>query len=271
MKIKIEYVPSYPEVVAEEPTPFETANLSSIRERLNVLLGSLSDQEKKALVLRAEGLTYHEMGKEMGVSKARADQVYQKALRRAKSPANICCFLECMKSFCQRSGNPVPDHSLLHQIMLQPGELKRKREAERKAEPLWLRYQSTYNRKVLEQSRIKNRKRREKEEEQAKKERKRQAWIDAQARKKKAAQTEAKQKAEKIRYMERMLLKAKQEREAVMFEKQFKKHILPEITKMAHQLHKLADETESIVFGGATLHENKSSKEFRVVFKRNEV
>jgi len=269
MKIEIEYVPSYPEVVAEEPTPFETANISSIKERLNVLLGSLSDQEKKALVLRSEGLTYHEMGKEMGVSKARAGQVYQKALRRTKFYANI--FSECMKSFCQRSGSPVPDHSLLNQIMLQPGELKRKREAERKAEPLWLRYQSAYNRKVLEESRIKNLKRREKEEEEAKKERKRQAWIDAQARKKKAAQREAKQKAEKIRYMERMLLKAKQEREAVMFEKRFKKHILGEITKMAHQLHKLADETESIVFGGATLHENKGTKEFRVVFKRNEV
>ena len=269
MKIEIEYVPSYPEVVAEEPTPFETANISSIKERLNVLLGSLSDQEKKALVLRAEGLTYHEMGKEMGVSKARAGQVYQKALRRAKFYASI--FSECMKSFCQRSGSPVPDHSLLNKIMLQPRELKRKREAERKAEPLWLRYQSAYNRKVLEESRIKNRKRREKEEEEAKKERKRQAWIDAQARKKKAAQREAKQKAEKVRYMQRMLLKAKQEREEVMFEKRFKKHILPEITKMAHQLHKLADETESIVFGGATLHENKSSKEFRVVFKSNEV
>ena len=184
MKIEIEYVPSYPEVVAEEPTPFETANISSIRERLNVLLGSLSDQEKKALVLRSEGLTYHEMGKEMGVSKARAGQVYQKALLRAKSHRNIYFFLECMKSFCQRSGNPVPDHSLLNQIMLQPGELKRKRKAERKAEPLWLRYQSAYNRKVLEESRIKNRKRRDKEEEEAKKERKRQAWIDAQARKK---------------------------------------------------------------------------------------
>jgi flagellar biosynthesis GTPase FlhF len=269
MKIEIEYVPSYPEVVAEEPTPFETANISSIRERLNVLLGSFSDQEKKALVLRAEGLTYRDMGEEMGVSKARAGQVYQEALRRAKFYASI--FSECMKSFCQRSGSPVPDHSLLNKIMLQPRELKRKREAERKAEPLWLRYQSAHNRKVLEESRIKNRKRREKEEEEAKKERKRQSWIDAQARKKKAAQREAKQKAEKIQYMERMLLKAKQEREAVMFEKQFKKHILPEITKMAHQLHKLADETESIVFGGATLHENKSSKEFRVVFKPNEV
>ena len=269
MKIEIEYVPSYPEVVAEEPTPFETANISSIRERLNVLLGSLSDREKKALVLRSQGLSFLEIGKEMGVSKARAAQVYQEALRRAKFYASI--FSECMKSFCQRSGSPVPDHSLLNKIMLQPRELKRKREAERKAEPLWLRYQSAYNRKVLEESRIKNRKRREKEEEEAKKERKRQAWIDAQDRKKKAAQREAKQKAEKIRYMERMLLKAKQEREAVMFEKRFKKHILPEITKMAHQLHKLADETESIVFGGATLHENKSSKEFRVVFKRNEV
>ena len=263
MKIEIEYVPSYPEVVAEEPTPFETANISSIKERLNVLLGSLSDQEKKALVLRAEGLTYHEMGKEMGVSKARAGQVYQEALRRAKSPANICCFLECMKSFCQRSGSPVPDHSLLNKTMFTSGDLER--------EPLWLSYLNAYNGKVLEESRIKNRKRREKEEEEAKKERKRQAWIDAQARKKKAAQREAKQKAEKIRYMERMLLKAKQEREAVMFEKRFKKHILGEITKMAHQLHELADETESIVFGGATLHENKSSKEFRVVFKSNEV
>lgn len=261
MKIEIEYVPSYPEVVAEEPTPFETANISSIRERLNVLLGSFSDQEKKALVLRAEGLTYHEMGKEMGVSEARAGAVYQKALRRAKFYANI--FSECMRSFCQRSSSPVPDHSLFNRKMLLRGGLER--------EPLWLRYQSAYNRKVLEEANIKNLKRREKEEEEAKKERKRQAWIDAQARKKKAAQREAKQKAEKIRYMERMLLKAKQEREAVMFEKQFKKHILPEITKMAHQLHKLADETESIVFGGATLHENKSSKEFRVVFKRNEV
>ena len=66
-------------------------------------------------------------------------------------------------------------------------------------------------------------------------------------------------------------MKAKQEREAVMFEKQFKKNILGEITKMAHQLHELADETESIAFGGATLHENKGTKEFRVVFKRNEV
>ena len=180
--MKIEYVSSYPEVVAEEPTPFETANLSSIRERLDVLLGSLSDREKKALVLRSQGLSFLEIGKEMGVSGACASTVYQKALRRAKSPANICCFLECMKCFCQRSGNPVPDHSLFNQIMLQPGELKRKREAERKAEPLWLRYQSAYNRKVLEDSRIKNRKRREKEEEEAKKERKRQAWIDAQAR-----------------------------------------------------------------------------------------
>ena len=265
MKIEIEYVPSYPEVIAEEPTPFESANLSSIRERLDVLLGFFSDQEKKALVLRAEGLTFLEMGEEMGVSKARAGQVYQKALRRAKFYASI--FSECMRSFCQRSGSPVPDHSLLNQIMLQPGELKRKREAE----PLWLRYQSAYNRKVLEESRIKNRKRREKEEEEARKERKRQAWIDAQARKQKAAQREAKQKAEKMRYMQRMLLKAKQEREAVMFEKRFKKHILAEITKMAHQLHELADKTESIVFGGATLHENKSSKEFRVVFKSNEV
>ena len=66
-------------------------------------------------------------------------------------------------------------------------------------------------------------------------------------------------------------MKLKQEKQAEMFEKQFKKHILEEITKMAHQLHKLADETDSIVFGGATLHENKGSKEFRVVFKRNEV
>tara|TARA_Y100000401_G_scaffold112366_1_gene111702 strand:- start:493 stop:1278 length:786 start_codon:yes stop_codon:yes gene_type:complete len=261
MKIDIEYVPSYPEVVAEEPTPFETANLSSIRERLNVLLGSLPDQEKKALLLRSEGLTFREMGEEMGVSEARAGAVYRKALRRAKFYANI--FSECMRSFCRRSSSPVPHHTLFNQEMLLSGGLER--------EPLWLRYQSAYNRKVLEESRIKNLKRREKEEEEAKKERKRQAWIDAQARKKKAAQREAKQKAEKIRYMERMLLKAKQEREAVMFEKQFKKHILGEITKMAHQLHELADETESIVFGGATLCENNSSKEFRVVFKRNEV
>ena len=269
MKIEIEYVPSYPEVIAEEPTPFESANLSSIRERLDVLLSFFSDQEKKALVLRSEGLTYREMGEQMGVSEARASAAYRKALQRAKFYAGI--FSECMRSFCQRSSSPVPDHSLLNQIMFQPGELKRKREAERKAEPLWLRYQSAYNRKVLEESRIKNRKRREKEEEEARKERKRQAWIDAQARKKRTAQREAKQKAEKIRYIERTLLKAKQEREAVMFEKRFKKHILGEITKMAHQLHELADETESIVFGGATLHENKSSKEFRVVFKRNEV
>ena len=269
--MKIEYVSSYPEVVAEEPTPFETANLSSIRERLNVLLGSLSDREKKALVLRSQGLSFLEIGKEMGVSGACASTVYQKALRRAKSPANICCFLECMRSFCQRSGNPVPDHSLLNKTMFPSGDLERKRGIDRRKRPLWLSYLNAYNGKVLEESRIKNRKRREKEEEEAKKERKRQAWIDAQARKKKAAQREAKQKAEKIRYMERMLLKAKQEREAVMFEKQFKKHILAEITKMAHQLHELADETESIVFGGATLHENKSSKEFRVVFKPNEV
>ena len=114
-----------------------------------------------------------------------------------------------MKSFCQRSGNPVPDHSLLNKTMFTSGDLER--------EPLWLSYLNAYNGKVLEESRIKNRKRREKEEEEAKEERKRQAWIDAQARKKKAAQREAKQKAEKIRYMERMLLKAKQEREAVMF------------------------------------------------------
>ena len=261
MKIDIEYVSSYPEVIAEEPTPFEAANLSSIRERLNVLLGSFSDREKKALVLRSEGLTFVEIGKEMGVSKARAGQVYQKALRRAKFYANI--FSECMKSFCQRSGNPVPDHSLLNKIMFRSGDLER--------EPLWLRYQSAYNRKVLEESRIKNRKRREKEEEEAKKERKRQAWIDAQARKKNAAQREARRKAEQIRKIERNILREKQKREAVMFEKQFKKHILAEITKMAHQLHELADETESIVFGGATLCENNSSKEFRVVFKRNEV
>ena len=168
-----------------------------------------------------------------------------------------------MKSFCQRSGNPVPDHSLLNKIMFRSGDLER--------EPLWLRYQSAYNRKVLEESRIKNRKRREKEEEEAKKERKRQAWIDAQARKKNAAQREARRKAEQIREIERNILREKQKREAVMFEKQFKKHILAEITKMAHQLHELADETESIVFGGATLCENNSSKEFRVVFKRNEV
>ena len=271
MKIEIEYVPSYPEVVAEEPTPFETANISSIRERLNVLLGSLSDREKKALVLRSQGLSFLEIGKEMGVSGTCASTVYQEALRRAKSPANICCFLECMKSFCQRSGNPVPDHSLLNKTMFTSGDLERKRGIDRRTTPLWLSYLNAYNGKVLEESRIKNRKRRKKEEEEAKKERKRQAWIDAQARKKKAAQREAKQKAEKIRYMERMLLKAKQEREAVMFEKQFKKHILAQITKMAHQLHELADETESIVFGGATLHQNKSSKEFRVVFKRNEV
>lgn len=260
MKIEIEYVPSYPEVVAEEPTPFESANLSSIRERLNVLLDSFSDQEKKALLLRSEGLTFLEMGEEMGVSKARAGQVYQKALRSAKFYAGI--FSECMSSFCQRSSSPVPDHSLFNEIF---GSVDF--EKKRKAEPLWLRYQSAYNRKVLEESRIKNRKRREKEEEEAKKERKRQAWIDAQARKKRTAQREAKRKAEQIRYMEGMLLKAKQERQAAMFEKQFKKHILAEITKMAHQLHELANETEAVVFGGATLHENKSSKEFRVVFQ----
>ena len=260
MKIEIEYVPSYPEVVAEEPTPFETANISSIRERLNVLLGSFSDQEKKALVLRSQGLTYRDMGEEMGVSEARAGAVYQKALRRAKFYANI--FSECMRSFCQRSSSPVPDHSLFNRKMLLSGGLER--------EPLWLRYQSAYNRKVLEEANIKNLKRREKEEEEAKKERKRQAWIDAQARKKKAAQREAKRKAEQILEMERNILREKQRREAVMFEKQFKKHILSKITKMAHQLHELADETDSIVFGGATLHENKGSKEFRVVFRRQE-
>lgn len=261
MKIEIEYVPSYPEVVAEEPTPFESANLSSIRERLDVLLGSFSDQEKKALVLRAEGLTYREMGEEMGVSEARAGAAYRKALRRAKFYADI--FSECMRSFCRRSSSPVPDHSLFNREMLRSGGLER--------EPLWLKYQSAYNRKVLEEANIKNRKRREKEEEEARKERKRQAWIDAQARKKRTAQREAKQKAEKIQYMKRMLLKARQERKAAMFEKQFKKHILGEITKMANQLRELANETDSVVFGGATLFSDKKCKEFRVVFKRNEV
>jgi hypothetical protein len=260
MKIEIEYVPSYPEVVAEEPTPFEAANLSSIQERLNVLLDSFSDQEKKALLLRSEGLTYHEMGKEMGVSAARAGQVYQKALGSAKFYAGI--FSECMRSFCRRSSSPVPDHSLFNEIF---GSVDF--EKKRKAEPLWLRYQSAYNRKVLEKAKIKNRKRREKEEEEAKKERKRQAWIDAQARKKKAAQREAKRKAEQIREMERRLLKAKQERQAAMFEKQFKKHILAEITKMANQLRELANETDSVVFGGARLFSDKKCKEFRVVFQ----
>ena len=133
--------------------------------------------------------------------------------------------------------------------------------------PLWLRYQSAYNRRVLEESRIKNRKRREKEEEQARKERKRQAWIDSQARKKRTAQREAKRKAEQIREMERRLLKLKQEKQAAMFEKQFKKHILEEITKMANQLRELANETDSVVFGGATLFSDKKCKEFRVVFR----
>jgi hypothetical protein len=271
MKIEIEYVPSYPEVVAEEPTPFEAANLSSIRERLNVLLGSLSDREKKALVLRSQGLTFLDMGKEMGVSSTCASTVYQKALQRAKSHRNIYYFLECMKSFCQRSGNPVPDHSLLNKTMFLRGDLERKREAERRTVPLWLRYLNAYNGKVFEESRIKNRERREKEEEEAKKERKRQAWIEANKRKKLAAQREARRKAEMIREIERNILREKQERQTVMFEKQFKKHILAEITKMAHQLHELADETESIAFGGARLHENKGTKEFRVIFKRHEI
>jgi len=260
MKIEIEYVPSYPEVVAEEPTPFEAANLSSIRERLNVLLDSLSDQEKKALLLRSEGLTFLEMGEEMGVSKARAGQIYEKALRRAKFDAVI--FSECMRSFCGRSSSPVPRHSLFNEVF-RIGDFERKR----KAEPPWLRYQSAHNRKVLEEARIKNRKRREKEEEEARKERKRQAWIDSQARKKRAAQREAKRKAEQIREMQRRLLKLKQEKQAEMFEKQFKKHILEEITKMANQLRELANETDSVVFGGARLFSDEKCKEFRVVFQ----
>tara|TARA_B100000519_G_C14186806_1_gene411151 strand:- start:394 stop:1200 length:807 start_codon:yes stop_codon:yes gene_type:complete len=267
MKIEIEYVPSYPEVVAEEPTPFETANISSIRERLNVLLDNLSDREKKALVLRSQGLTFLEIGKEMGVSGTCASGVYKKALWNARKFSVY--YLECMKSFCKRSGSPVPDYSLLNKTMFPSGYFD-PREAKRRTGPLWLRYLNAYNGKILEESRIKNRKRREKEEEEARKERKRQAWIDSQARKKRAAQREAKRKAEQIREMERNILREKQRREAVMFEKQFKKHILSKITKMAHQLHELADETDSIVFGGATLHENKGSKEFRVVFRRQE-
>jgi RNA polymerase primary sigma factor len=74
------------------PSPYDTASQELLKEQLEDVLGTLSDREKKVLVMRfgldgSRPKTLEEVGREFQVTRERIRQIEAKALRKLKHPS----------------------------------------------------------------------------------------------------------------------------------------------------------------------------------------
>jgi RNA polymerase primary sigma factor len=74
------------------PSPYDTASQELLKEHLEEVLGTLSDREKKVLVMRfgldgSRPKTLEEVGREFQVTRERIRQIEAKALRKLKHPS----------------------------------------------------------------------------------------------------------------------------------------------------------------------------------------
>jgi len=73
------------------PSPYEEASRKLLKEHMDEVLGSLSDREKKVLILRfglqdGRQRTLEEVGREFSVTRERIRQIEAKALRKLRHP-----------------------------------------------------------------------------------------------------------------------------------------------------------------------------------------
>ncbi|MBI4130709.1 RNA polymerase sigma factor RpoD [Candidatus Roizmanbacteria bacterium] len=74
------------------PSPYDTASQELLKEQLEEVLGTLSDREKRVLVMRfgldgSRPKTLEEVGREFKVTRERIRQIEAKALRKLKHPS----------------------------------------------------------------------------------------------------------------------------------------------------------------------------------------
>jgi len=74
------------------PTPYDTASRRLLKEHLDEVLSTLSDREKRVLILRfglkdGRSKTLEEVGKEFSVTRERIRQIEAKALRKLRHPS----------------------------------------------------------------------------------------------------------------------------------------------------------------------------------------
>ena len=74
------------------PTPYDSASQGLLKEHLEEVLGTLSDREKRVLILRfglkdGRPKTLEEVGKEFSVTRERIRQIEAKALRKLRHPS----------------------------------------------------------------------------------------------------------------------------------------------------------------------------------------
>lgn len=75
-----------------QPTPYDSASRQLLKEQIEEVLGSLSDREKKVLVLRfglydGKPRTLEEVGRDFSVTRERIRQIEAKAIRKLKHPS----------------------------------------------------------------------------------------------------------------------------------------------------------------------------------------
>lgn len=75
-----------------QPSPYDAASRHLLKEQMEEVLGSLSDREKKVLILRfglddGRPRTLEEVGKEFAVTRERIRQIEAKALRKLRHPS----------------------------------------------------------------------------------------------------------------------------------------------------------------------------------------
>ncbi len=75
-----------------QPTPYDSASRQLLKEQIEEVLGTLSDREKKVLVLRfglydGKPRTLEEVGREFNVTRERIRQIEAKAIRKLKHPS----------------------------------------------------------------------------------------------------------------------------------------------------------------------------------------
>lgn len=75
-----------------QPTPYDSASRQLLKEHLEEILGTLSDREKKVLILRfglddGRPRTLEEVGREFNVTRERIRQIEAKALRKLRHPS----------------------------------------------------------------------------------------------------------------------------------------------------------------------------------------
>ena len=74
------------------PVPAEAATFTLLKEQLNEVLDTLTERERKVLILRfgledGRGRTLEEVGKEFNVTRERIRQIEAKALRKLRHPS----------------------------------------------------------------------------------------------------------------------------------------------------------------------------------------